>query len=64
MSSINLLLLGIVKEKPQSAYSIQKDIESHHLSRWTKMSTPSIYKNVIKLQKKGYLIIFIYRYPH
>lgn len=27
MSSIDLVILGIVLEKPQSAYDIQKDVE-------------------------------------
>ena len=31
MLSINLVILGIVMEKPQSAYDIQKDVENHHL---------------------------------
>ena len=43
MSSIDLVILGIVLEKPQSAYDIQKDVEYHHFSRWTKISVPSIY---------------------
>lgn len=30
MSSIDLVILGIVLEKPQSAYDIQKDVEYHH----------------------------------
>ena len=38
MSSIDLVILGIVLEKPQSAYDIQKDVEYHHFSRWTKIS--------------------------
>ncbi len=55
MSSIDLVILGIVLEKPQSAYEIQKDVEYHHLSRWTKISVPSIYRKVIQLSEKGYL---------
>lgn len=55
MSSIDLVILGIVLEKPQSAYDIQKDIESHHFSRWTKISIPSVYKKVHQLKEKGYL---------
>ena len=42
-------------EKPQSAYDIQKDVEYHHLSRWTKISVPSIYRKVLQLSEKGYL---------
>ena len=55
MSSIDLVILGIVLEKPQSAYDIQKDVEYHHLSRWTKISVPSIYRKVLQLSEKGYL---------
>lgn len=55
MSSIDLVILGMLLEKPQSAYEIQKDIEYHHFSRWTKISIPSIYKKVHQLKEKGYL---------
>lgn len=55
MSSIDLVILGIVLEKPQSAYDIQKDVEYHHLSRWTKISVPSIYRKVLQLNENGYL---------
>ena len=50
MSSIDLVILGIVLEKPQSAYDIQKDVEYHHFPRWTKISVPSIYRKVLQLQ--------------
>lgn len=55
MSSIDLVILGMVIEKPQSAYELQKDVEYHHLSRWTKISVPSVYRRVIELSKNGYL---------
>lgn len=55
MSSIDLVILGMVLEKPQSAYDLQKDVEYHHFSRWTKISTPAIYKKVLQLKEKGYL---------
>lgn len=55
MSSIDLAILGIVLEKPRSAYDIQKDVEYHHFSRWTRISTPSIYRKVIQLSEKGFL---------
>ena len=55
MSSIDLVILGIVLEKPQSAYDIQKDVEYHHFSRWTKISVPSIFGKVLQLSEKGNL---------
>ena len=55
VSSIDLVILGIVLEKPQSAYDIQKDMEYHNFPRWTKISIPSVYKKVLQLKEKGYL---------
>lgn len=55
MSSIDLVILGMVLERPRSAYDIQKDVEGHHFSRWTKVSTPSIYRKVLQLHAQGYL---------
>ena len=47
---------GMIKKKPQSAYELQKNIEYRNISRWVKISTPSIYKKVIQLEEKGYLV--------
>ena len=55
MSSIDLVILGMVLERPQSAYDLQKDVEYHHLSRWTTISVPSVYKKVLQLKEQGYL---------
>lgn len=53
--NIDLIILGILIEKPLSAYDLQKDIEYHHYDRWSRISIPSIYKKVIKLEEKGLL---------
>ena len=55
MSSIDLVILGIVLKKSQSAYDIQKNVEYHHFPRWTKISVPSIYRKVLQLSEKDYL---------
>lgn len=55
MAAIDLIVLGIVKKEPLSAYDIQKLVEYRNISRWVKISTPSIYKKVIQLEKKGYI---------
>ena len=55
MASIDLVILGMVAEGPKSAYEIQKDVAYHHLDRWTQVSTPSIYKKVLRLRAEGYL---------
>ena len=56
MSSIDLAILGIVSEKEQSAYDIQKDVEYHNFTKWTKISVSSVYKKVLTLKEQGYLI--------
>jgi len=48
-------VLGIVKKESLSAYDIQKLVEYRNISRWVKISTPSIYKKVIQLEEKGYI---------
>lgn len=55
MAAIDLIVLGIVKKEPQSAYDIQKLVEYRYISQWVKISTPSIYKKVIQLEEKGYI---------
>ena len=55
MSAIDLIVLGSVAEQPRSAYDIQKDIEEHDLPEWTRISIPSVYKKVLRLQEHGYL---------
>lgn len=55
MSAIDLIVLGMIKEKEQSAYDLQKNVEYRNISKWVKVSTPSIYKKVIQLEEKGYI---------
>ena len=55
MSTIDLVLLGFVWEKPRSAYEIQKHIEHSYLSHSVKISSPAVYKNIGKLENSGYL---------
>ena len=53
MATIDLIVLGILKKESLSAYDIQKLVEYRNLSKWVKISTPSIYKKVIQLEEKG-----------
>lgn len=53
MATIDLIVLGMVKQQPLSAYDIQKQVEYRNISKWVKISTPSIYKKVISLEDKG-----------
>ena len=55
MATIDLVVLGMIKQKAQSAYELQKNIEIRHVSYWVKISTSSIYSKVVSLEKAGYL---------
>ena len=49
MATIDLIVLGILKKESLSAYDIQKLVEYRNISKWVKISTPSIYKKVISV---------------
>ena len=53
MATIDLIVLGILKKESLSAYDIQKLVEYRTISKWVKISTPSIYKKVLQLEEKG-----------
>lgn len=55
MSTIDLIVLGMLKKQALSAYELQKQIDYRNISRWVKISTPSIYKKVLQLEEKGYI---------
>lgn len=55
MATIDLVILGMLKQESLSAYDIQKLVEYRNISKWVKISTPSIYKKVIQLEKKDSL---------
>ena len=56
MSNIDLVLLGLIKQKSQSAYDIKKNIEYRNIPRWVKISEQSIYKKVLQLESKEYIV--------
>ena len=57
MSNIDLVLLGLIKQKSQSAYDIKKNIEYRNIPRWVRISEQSIYKKVLQLESKEYNVI-------
>lgn len=52
MAAIDLIVLGMLKKESMSAYDIQKLVEYRNISKWVKISTPSIYKKAIQLEEK------------
>lgn len=55
MSTIDLMLLGVLMQKPMNAYEMKKEMEDRSIQNWIKISSPSIYKNFLKLYKLGYV---------
>ncbi len=55
MATIDLIVLGMLKKEPMGAYDIQKLVEYRNISKWVKVSTPSIYKKAIQLEEKGFI---------
>lgn len=55
MATIDLIVLGMLKKEPMGAYDIQKLVEYRNISKWVKISTPSIYKKAIQLEEKGFI---------
>lgn len=53
--SIDLMILGALKEAPMSAYDMDKLMEARALRKWVRVSTPSIYRNLIKLCESGFV---------
>jgi DNA-binding PadR family transcriptional regulator len=55
LSAINMVLLGFLIDESLSAYDLDKLIERNQIKEMVKISTPAIYKNLIKLNENGYL---------
>ena len=55
MSTVDLMLLGALMKKSMNAYEMKKNMESRNIQSWVKISSPSIYKNLVALKRKGYL---------
>lgn len=36
MAAIDLIVLGMIKAQPQSAYELQKNVEYRNISKWVK----------------------------
>lgn len=52
--SIETMILGALIERPMSAYEMDKTMEERHIRRWIRISSPSVYRNVIRLCDEGF----------
>jgi len=55
MSTVNIILLGLLMKQPLNAYEMKKILEFRNVKAWTKLSSPAIYKNLLKLNQTGYI---------
>ena len=53
-TSIEIMILGALIERPMSAYEMDKTLEERNVRRWIRISSPSVYRNVIRLCDEGY----------
>lgn len=56
MSSINLMILGLMQNRPWSPYEVIQFVESQSIKYWIKISAPAIYRNMREMAKKGYIV--------
>ena len=54
-SSIDIVLLGLLKEQPRNAYEINRVIQRRQLRSWIRISEASVYRNLRILAEQGYL---------
>lgn len=55
MSTVDLMLLGVLLQKPMNAYEMKKEMEYRSIQDWIRISSPSVYKNLVKLYQSGYV---------
>jgi len=53
MSSIDIILLGMLIEGPMSAYEMNKILEERQVRIWLKISEAAVYRNLRHLQDRG-----------
>lgn len=55
MSTVNLMILGILKYRPANAYEVVRVVDEYKIDKWIRIKAPSIYQNLKKMHQKGYL---------
>ena len=52
MATIDLIVLGMLKKEPLSAYDLQKLVEYRNISKWVKISTRLFIKRLSSWREK------------
>jgi DNA-binding PadR family transcriptional regulator len=56
ISNAEAALLGLLSEQPMYPYQIEQEVEYRDMRSWTELSMSSIYKVLVKLEKKGLVL--------
>ncbi|MCB1701032.1 MAG: PadR family transcriptional regulator [Pseudomonadales bacterium] len=54
-SSIDIVLLGLIKQQPRGAYDVSRVIQQRQLRSWIRISDASVYRNLRILAEQGFL---------
>jgi DNA-binding PadR family transcriptional regulator len=52
VSKVDLVILGLVSEKPRHGYDILREIARRDMQHWVGVSNPAIYKGLARLEAK------------
>lgn len=55
MRHSDLILLGLLAEGPQHAYSLNQQIESMQVTAWARISQATVYRRLDRLEEEGFL---------
>lgn len=55
MSAVDLVILGLLKRTPSNPYEMARSVEQSRTRKIIKIGSPTIYQNIKKLAKKGFL---------
>jgi len=55
VSSIDIILMGMLTEQPRNAYEVNKVIEARRTRTWLRISTAAVYRNLRRLHDEGYI---------
>ena len=53
--TIDAMILGALHEHPMSAYEMNKMMDQRGVRSWARISSPSVYRNLVQLYKQGYV---------
>ena len=53
--TIDAMILGALHEHPMSAYEMNKMMDQRGVRSWARISSPSVYRNMVQLYKQGYV---------